>query len=126
MGTGTTVISRPTSDKNVREYHIVGQQICDLPYAEFSFPLWESEESFSDLGDMGEMIAQRLLDPSRAEEVERISFRPQSIRVSRNPNASWDKVERTVIIPALERALGVDQLKIKKYSDFKLRQLAHA
>lgn len=126
MKDDTAVIVRPTSDRDVREYHVVGPLICELPYAEFSRPLWGSEENFSDLGDIGEELARQLMDSDRAEEIERISFRPQSFRVSRNPSASWNKVEKMTIIPALEQALSVTDLTVKKYSDVKFRQLARA
>jgi hypothetical protein len=121
--TSTTVIVRPTSDRDVREYHITGRPISDLPYAEFFRPLWGLEQNFGELGPTGEQLVRQLMDESHPE-VERVSFRPQSIRISRSPNVAWEQVEEDAVMPALQAALGEQHLTIQKYSDVKLSQLA--
>lgn len=84
----TIIVPRPTSDKDVRQYHVDGEQICDLLYAEFYRPLWgDPEENFTALGPKGKMIAEKLMDQSREREIERISFQRDSIRVRRAPTA---------------------------------------
>lgn len=119
------VLARPTSDKNLREYHIIGATISDQPYAEFFRPTWGTEEEFSMLGAVGEKIAWALMSPDYGETIERIVFRPNSIRVSKTPTANWGFLEPNVIKRALEEALG-SELEFRQYHRSDLRQMAHA
>ncbi len=122
-----TVLVRPTSDSNVREYHLTGaQEITTVPFAEFYHPLHDSDQKFPELGETGQTLADQLMDGKHDEQIERISIRPFSVRVRKTALATWPKVESEIVIPALKTAFENKQLKVRQYGDVNLRQLAHA
>jgi len=127
VSAGTKLFVRPTSNPDAREYHVVGEEICDprIPYAEFFQPLHGSEKNFSDLGPTGEAIAEALMGASQASTIERIVFRPNSVRVYKTSATGWGMVEETVT-SAIMKALDDADLEIIQYGDIRLRQLAHA
>jgi hypothetical protein len=62
---------------------------------------------------------------SQASAIERIVFRPNSVRVYKTSATAWGMVEETVI-SAIKKALDDAELEIFQYGDIRLRQLAHA
>jgi hypothetical protein len=117
------IIVRPTSHTDVREYHIKGETISELPYAEFSRPLWSDAESrFTELGPKGQAIAEKLMSPDREDEIERITFRPRSVRVYRAPSTSWGKLEWNVIVPAIKDSLDDSDVTVMQYEQFQREQ----
>ena len=127
MSAGTKLFVRPTSNPDAREYHVVGEEICDaqIPYAEFFQPLHGSEKNFSELGSTGKAIAEALMGTSQASTIERIVFRPNSVRVYKTSAPGWGMVEDTVI-SAIKNALDDADMEVIQYGDIRLRQLAHA
>jgi hypothetical protein len=119
------LIIRPTSDDNVREYHLA-EQITDLPYAEFFQPMYESAESeFSELGAKGKEIADQLMDKRHEKTISRVTFRPFSVRVYKSPTADWATVETGIVIQALKSVLG-GNLQPVQYGTAKYREYALA
>jgi hypothetical protein len=113
MGTGSTqVIVRQTSDRDVREYH-VSEPICDVHIARFFQPLWGAENRFSDLGPTGKKIAEKLMEQAPADFIEKVTFRPFSVLIRKNPSASWAKLEPTYVVPALQQGLEEEDLSIQ-------------
>jgi hypothetical protein len=117
MATGKQqVMVRPTSDPDVLEYHTLKKQICELAFADFFQPIGtDAEEMFSGLGPIGKKIATRLM--GQPEEIDKISFLPESIRVRKTPQVSWSAADK-VISQALRQALGVRQLEFIPYSEY--------
>jgi hypothetical protein len=120
----TRVLVRPTSDKDVREYHIIGERISDLPYARFFRPTWGTEKEFASLGSGGEGLAAQLMSPDNGNTIEMITFRPESVRVQKAPTADWGSLEPKTVIPALQEALK-SEIEVRQYGHNELRQLAH-
>jgi hypothetical protein len=116
MATGTQVIVRQASNSDVREY-IFDKPVCEIGYAKFSLPLYGAEEMFSELGPVGEEIAEKLMgqEPAHVDEIEKITFRPFSIVVHKSPTASWGRFESLSIIPAFEKALDEDNLEVQNH-----------
>jgi hypothetical protein len=105
---GNFVVVRPTTDINVREYHLLGQSISDLPYAEFYHPLYESsKEDFGDLGPTGKEIVGEVMAEGNKKSIERITFRPNSVRIYKLPSSDWDSVETNIVFKALNNALNI-------------------
>lgn len=125
MPSRTQVVVRQTSNSDVREY-LVSDPISEQLYAKFYQPLWGSDEQFSDLGQMGEKIAQMLMEQAQADTIEKITFRPFSLTVHKSPSASWSRLEPLSIIPALERALDVDGLQIRHFDKVESKALRAA
>ena len=122
---GITVLSRPTSDGDVREYHILGAQISAVPYLDFFRPTWGTEDEFSILGPIGETIAKALMSPDQGETIERVAFHTDSLRVRKAPTATWGKLEPSVIKPALEAGLD-NKVDMRQFRRAELRQQAYA
>jgi hypothetical protein len=101
------VTIRPTSNENVREYHL-GDKITNMPYQEFFQPLYGSEQEIDQLGPQGKQFADQLMDKRHAETIERITLRPFSVRVYKLPTSSWAKAEADIVFPALKSAFGTD------------------
>lgn len=120
-----TVLCRPTSDGNVREYHILDAQISEVPYLDFFRPTWGTEDEFSLLGPAGEKIAQGLMNPDHGEKIERIAFHTDSVRVRKTATANWGSLEPSIIKPAIEAGLE-DNIEMRQYRRAKLRQLTYA
>jgi hypothetical protein len=119
------VIIRPTSNEDVREYHLA-EQITDLPYAEFFQPMYGSPESeFNDLGAKGKAIADQLMDKRHERTISRVTFRPFSVRVYKSPTADWATVETGIVIQALKSVLGAN-LQPVQYGTAKYREYALA
>jgi len=119
------VIIRPTSNEDVREYHLA-EQITDLPYAEFFQPMYGSSESeFSGLGAKGKEIADQLMDKRHERTISRVTFRPFSVRVYKSPTADWATVETGIVLQALKSALGAN-LQPVQYGTAKYREYALA
>jgi hypothetical protein len=119
------LIIRPTSDDNVREFHLA-EQITDLPYAEFFQPMYGSPEAeFNDLGTKGKEIADLLMDKRHEKTISRITFRPFSVRVYKSPTADWATVETGIVLPALKSVLGGD-LQPVQYGTAEYREYALA
>ena len=117
------VVIRPTSNENVREYHIIGEQISNLPYAEFWHPMRESESEFDALGAKGKKFATKLMGKGNEKTIARTVFRPESVRVYKSPVSDWATVETTIVLPALNEALGATFQPVQ-YGSIKHRELA--
>jgi hypothetical protein len=118
------VTIRTTSDENVREYHL-GEKITDMPYAEFFQPLYGAEQEIEQLGPKGKKFADRLMDKAHAESISRITLRPLSVRIYKQPNVSWATVEGNIVFPALMSAFDTDFEPIQ-YGTAKYRDLVIA
>lgn len=119
------IIVRPTSDDDVREYHLTGAQITHQPYAEFFFPLYGSEKDFESLGEQGQELAEALMDKANEKMISRVTVRPTSVRVYKSPTADWATVEQEIVISALQGTFGAE-FKPIQYGSTKYRELAFA
>jgi hypothetical protein len=118
------VTIRPTSNDDVREYHL-SEQITDQPYYEFFAPMYGSDEDFEMVGEKAKKIAGQLMDPRHEKTISRVTFRPFSVRVYKAPTADWATVESIIVIPALKSVLG-DTFQTVQYGSAKYRQLSLA
>lgn len=118
------LIIRPTSDEDVREYHLA-EQITDLPYAEFFQPLYGSESEFGRLGAKGKGIADQLMDKRHERTISRVTFRPFSVRVYKSPTADWATVETGIVIPAFKAVIDAN-LQPVQYGTSQYREYALA
>ncbi len=122
----TLIIVRPRSSEHSREYHVEGEQISKLPYAEFSRPLWgDPERRFTELGSKGKAIAEALMAQGQEEKIERITFHHDSVCVYRDPGASWGPLEWKVIVPAIKAALDDGNPTVMQYEDYRLQKRVH-
>ena len=119
------IVVRPTSNEIAREYHLVGAQITDQPYAEFFHPLYGSEADFEFLGEQGQELVDMLMDEAHEKMISRVSLRPNSVKIYKSPTADWATVEKNVVIKALQSAFGAD-FKPIQYGSVKYRELALA
>jgi hypothetical protein len=119
------IIVRPTSNDDVREYHVTGVKITDQPYAEFFSPLYGSDKDFEHLGEQGQELADSLMDKANEKMISRVTFRPNSVRVYKSPTADWTTVEKNIVIPALQKTFGTE-FKPIQYGSTKFRELAFA
>jgi len=120
-----TVLSRPTSDGDVREYHILDARISEVPYIDFFRPTWGTEDEFSLVGAVGKKNTDALMNPDNGDKIERIAFHTDSLRIRKTTMANWGSLEPDVIKPALEAALE-DEVEMRQYRRAKLRQLSYA
>jgi hypothetical protein len=118
------VTIRPTSDENVREYHL-REKITDMPYAEFFTPLYEAEQEIDELGPKGKKFADKLMDKAHSETISRITIRPHSVKVYKQPNVSWATVEGNIVFPALESSFD-KAIRPIQYGTAKYRELVLA
>lgn len=120
-----TILCRPTSDSNVREYHLIDGRISEVPYLDFFRPTWGTEDEFSLLGPAGEKIAQTLMNPDNGEKIERIAFHTDSLRIRKTATANWGSLEPSIIKPAIEAGLD-DEIEMRQYRRAKVRQVSYA
>lgn len=117
---------RPTSNDDIREYHLVLPEgtISDSPYEGFWHPMHGSEAEFEALGPKGKKLAQLLMAQRYEKSITRISFRPQSIKVYKAPTADWASVEKDIIIPTFKEVFG--NIEAVQYGTAKYRELVLA
>lgn len=118
------VTIRPTSNDDVREYHL-SEQITDQPYYEFFQPMYGSDADFDMVGEKAKQIAGQLMNQRHEKTISRVTFRPFSLRVYKAPTADWGTVESSIVIPALKSVIG-DSLQLVQYGSAKYRELVLA